>query len=554
MKINKIFFMAGFAALFAACTSDETAQDLSDNLERVPVGLSYQTAPVAETRAAASLTLNNGTIETGKELTVRISNVNAGVYSDYTYTTADAGALVLPDPAPYYPLDGTHIDVLAYYPKFDGTQFTIQTDQTSDDAYAASDLMWATPQTDLAKTTATRTLTFNHKMAKIVVNIDAGSGIKEINSVTLKNVKPTVSFNKITGVVDGLTGAATDVKIVKETTADEVSGAAVIPAQTINGDLLEIAVTKADDTQGVATYSVTNKAFSANGVYTLNIYVNVPEVGATTAITDWAENGSVTINPQRAARVGDLYFSDGTWGTAAENPGKTPIGIVFCTPTSAKDQALGYYQGYVMALKDANDATNWCVSALQSTAVTDVLYNYTVKSDLWLITTDLDGLTHCNTALSGNAQSDLTAINAAKTYIPAAPASTSLLPNSGWYLPSIGQLYQWLIAFASSSTYYANIKNYAGWTYRDDPLLYLPNANYPGIAGNVKAAMDTYVNDKLSTDENKALYEPMTLNYITSTEYDAQNFFYMAADIFQNLTLPRVPKNQEERVRAVLAF
>ena len=286
--------MAGLLTVFAACSNDDTTSFVGQ--DGVPVTLSYQTLQ-ADTRAAAGLTLNDGNIESGKAVTVRISRHGADSYSNYTYTAGAAGALSLPSPAPYYPLDNTNIDILAFFPSNAGTSFTVQSDQTTDDAYLASDLMWATKLDNVAKTTSPRTLQFAHKMAKIVVNVTAGTQISQINSVTLKQVMPTVNFDQGTGAVtlDG-TASTTDVEVVSGNTSATVSGAAVIPAQTIAGALLEIGVTKSDATTGTATNTVDSKTFSANGVYTLNITVSWPEVGATTAITGWSESGTVNIH------------------------------------------------------------------------------------------------------------------------------------------------------------------------------------------------------------------------------------------------------------------
>lgn len=197
---------------------------------------------------------------------------------------------------------------------------------------------------------------------------------------------------------------------------------------------------------------------------------NYQDLQATITAEDWTESGSVITAgtggmsyagvPSDAPVVGDLYFSDGTWGTKTEYPSKTPIGIVFSTSTSAADQALGYKRGYVMALRnvvyDANAAepwklsNGWCAPALQDTKVTDAF-----KTDLSAVQSDLDGLTHCKTALTSYTASDLYAIYAATTTYEAqvkAPASTAQLPNSGWYLPSIGQQYLWLTNLAGLST------------------------------------------------------------------------------------------------------
>ena len=302
--------MAGLAAVMAACTSDEAAQQTDGS--RVPVGLSYTTQPLVQTRAAASTTLNNDYIEVGKQVTVRISETHpsdytTGSFDEYKYTAGESGALALPSPAPYYPLNGTNVDILAYYPSFDGTEFSIQTDQTGNDAYAASDLMWAEPIINTAKSTSNKTLTFAHKMAKLIVTATAGTAVTQINSVTLKQVKPTVTFNKLTGAVSGLTGDAGDVKIVKNETATSVSGAAVIPDQTIKGALLEIGVTLEGGTPGTATYTVpSGKTFTAGSVYTLDITVSYPEVEAETAITGWTEGGTAIIQRSTVQQTFDV--------------------------------------------------------------------------------------------------------------------------------------------------------------------------------------------------------------------------------------------------------
>ena len=569
MRINQVLYMAGLAMLLAACSSDDTAQTGSDQDGLVPVTLSYITAPVAAgNRAAAATDLNTDYIETGKSVTVRISGTHpsdytTGDFTEYTYTTGAAGALTLPSPAPYYPLDGTNVDILAYYPSFDRTSFTVSDDQTSDAAYAASDLMWAEPIVNTEKTTANKTLTFSHKMAKIVVTATAGTAVSKINSITLKQIQPTVTFNKLNGAVSGLTGDAGEIKVVEGESAATVSGAAVFPEQTIDGRLLAVGVTLTNGTTGTAYYTVDNKTFHTGNVYTLDITVSYPEVEAETAVTNWGEGGTASVAPLRPARVGDLYFSDGTWGSAADFPDKTPIGIVFCTPTSAKDQAKGYYQGYVMALRRANsgnNVANWCVSSLQGTQVTDVLYGSSDQPTQWGdITSDMDGLTHGETALDGRTQSDLTAINAAKTYTPAAPTSTALLPNSGWYLPSIGQQYQWLIAFAGSGSYYANIKNYGSWTWRSSYQdFYLNNGTYSDASGNTATAINTYVQGKLSTTANKELFESFGKGHYlwSSTERAAGYAFYLIFGTTGTLSLYGSDGKSDtyRQVRAVLAF
>ena len=278
MKTKKILFAAAALMALAACSSDDSPIDNTG--QRVAVKLAYTTIDATETRAAQNL--NEGTFATGEAVTVRISNTGADAWTDYTFTTAAAGAMTAPNPAPYYPAGSQNIDIAAYYPATAGSTFTVADDQTADASYKASDLMFASV-TNQAKQAEAVNLAFTHKMAKLAVNITAGQGVGSITSVSLLNVKPTVSFNQATGAVGEATGTATTIAISNE-------GAAVIPAQTIDGALLSIVTDK-----GTATYSVASKAFEAGNLYTLNITVNLRAVGTTTAITGWTSEGTVTM-------------------------------------------------------------------------------------------------------------------------------------------------------------------------------------------------------------------------------------------------------------------
>lgn len=286
MKTKKMLSAAVALMMLAACTQEE----IEPATERVPVKLAYTTVDATETRAAQNL--NEGTFESGESVTVRISNTGRGEWTDYAFTTGAAGAMTASAIPPYYPPGSQNIDIVAYYPATAGTSFSVATDQTADADYKASDLMFASV-TNQAKQAEAVELAFSHKMAKLNVNITAGQGVTSITGVSILNVKPTVSFDQATGAVGEATGAATRIAMSN-------NGAALIPAQTIDGGLLSIATDK-----GTATYNVTNKTFAAGNKYTLNITVNLREVGATTAITNWnsgeTSQDDADINPVATA-------------------------------------------------------------------------------------------------------------------------------------------------------------------------------------------------------------------------------------------------------------
>ena len=263
--------------VIAACSELENPVD-----SNVPIALTYSTVNAVETRAAQDL--NQGSFASGESVKVRISNTGENSWTDYTFTTGENGTMTPAGSTPYYPAGDQRIDITACYPATAGTSFTVASDQTSDASYKASDLMFASVSNQ-AKTSEAVNLAFSHKMAKFCVNITAGEGVTSISSVSILNVKPTVSLNQVTGEVGVATGDAT-------TIAMSNNGAALIPAQTIDGDMLSIVTDR-----GTAIYSVSNKNIVVGNQYTLNITVNLCAVGATTEITGWTSEGTVTVNP-----------------------------------------------------------------------------------------------------------------------------------------------------------------------------------------------------------------------------------------------------------------
>ena len=305
MKTKNILALALLPALTmltAACSGDD-----EQTMEgRVPITLTAVPLTIEETRAAASTDLNTGYIETGQTIKVRVRNTNStGSWSDYSFDAGANGVMTTSGIPPFYPMDNTNVDIVAYSPSSAGATFSVQSDQTSRESYLASDLLFAS-KTNQEKTTVAVPLLFEHKMAKVVVSVTAGTGVSTIEDVTLHNVYPEVTFTAATGAVGSAQGTLTSIKVVKANTTATVSGAAVIPAQVIDGDLLTVKTNL-----GTATYAVSSKVFSSGKVYNLNITVNRAAVGATTEITGWTETASVSVNKEEASKVFTLVDENG---------------------------------------------------------------------------------------------------------------------------------------------------------------------------------------------------------------------------------------------------
>lgn len=392
----------------------------------VPVALTYSTVQAEETRAAQNL--NDVTFASGEGVMVRIRENGTSDWEAYDFVTGEAGAMIAGEPAPYYPVGSTNIDIAAVYPAVAGTSFSVLSDQTADASYKASDLMFASV-TNQAKQADPVNLVFSHKMAKINVNITAGSGVSSIESLSILNVKPTVSFDLATGDTGEASGSAISVSMSN-------NGAAAIPAQTISGGLLSIVTDK-----GEAVYSVAEKAFEAGKQYTLNITVNLRAVGASTAITGWTSEGTVTVNPVSdpltvmnvtSEHLGWIITGDGFVyenKAAVDAAGKTGVALIFYVgePGTA-DNSNSTYRGLAMAL--SAERQHW---GYEDSGALCLKTQYSTYAEA---ITDMDGIQSTMTLLSHTHSypHNHDAFIEAVEHEPKAPVGTS-----GWFVGSMGQ-------------------------------------------------------------------------------------------------------------------
>lgn len=301
MKASRIIYLSA-AMLLAGCSAEQTSEQDGALL---PIVLGSTVADAPLTRAANDL--NNTYLTAGQQVTVRISPTGENNYTDYTYTTAAGGVMNPPaENKPYYPMTG-NVDIRAYHPASAATgssaaTFSVAADQTENDAYIASDLLWAdtdnedNPLTNLAKTASTRTLKFQHKLSKITVNATPdGEKVTTITGITLNNVKRKVTFDPSTGAT-----ALADTDNDPTTVTMSNNGSAIIPAQDISGTFITI-----NTDAGTAVYAVENKEFESGHQYTLNITVNAAAIGTTNTITGWTSEGTVNVQPTVEAVLPD---------------------------------------------------------------------------------------------------------------------------------------------------------------------------------------------------------------------------------------------------------
>ena len=165
---------------------------------------------------------------------------------------------------------------------------------------------------------------------------------------------------------------------------------------------------------------------------------------------NWADAGiSITVDvgfsDPDAPRVGDYYYSDGTWANYLV-PGKTPVGVVFATVegdgAAAADDVANYedvtfedgvVHGWVVSLKEMS--TPQFITNTAGSALTGVAGVGTAEDDI-------KGYANCK-AWPDNVLAEgveYVALNQLSTYAEDFDAPLPESGTSGWYIPAIGQL------------------------------------------------------------------------------------------------------------------
>jgi len=187
----------------------------------------------------------------------------------------------------------------------DVTSFTVEADQTTDEKYKLSDLMWAGDHTNNTylsaqydDTNAAQNMPFKHKMAKLIVNAVSDGSISGlvIKGITVKDVKRQIGFTPTTGVLggDGTLDDGGDILMTN-------NGACLLPPQAMAADkiLFEVSVT-VDGQEKTAKYKLGSGITLAEGYqYTFTLNVGAQALVLTSTIEGWISSSDThTVTPQ----------------------------------------------------------------------------------------------------------------------------------------------------------------------------------------------------------------------------------------------------------------
>lgn len=246
---------------------------------------------------------------------------------------------------------------------------------------------------------------------------------------------------------------------------------------------------------------------------------------------------AATVVPTDSERpqVGNILYADGSWSRRLVS-GRTPVGIIFSTTTSAADQAHGWTLGYALALRDAAQQVAWATANGPYQAGTD----YTSATEYYF-QTDSAGYDHTQALLAQGADK-YPAAAAAAAYDQPAPRQ-----SSGWYLPSSGQWF--------------DVCTNLGRLSRDMPRLSATEGywNTPQVVTNTLATLNEYL-----SLAGRGNYEPISVPsgdyrwYWCSSEGNSEQAYAVFFDqdqlVVELAAYFKTYAFSSNRVRAVIAF
>lgn len=292
MKATKIISACAVLVALASCSNDLS----QPTAEATPIRIQANVGGIT-TRAAHNLLSSFGS---GDAINVYITEntTNKTTSSGGTYTPMvykHDGSQFNATTTQYFPSNGNGIDVWGVYPstvtESSNTDFTIESNQTNDDDYKKSDLMFASKLTNQTKGN-TINLSFTHQLSKIIVKLEKEPGVDgdltgaviKLTDVVKKTALTVSGDNGIT--LGSLSSDAGDKGELTIGTYDATNGTAaiVIPQSTSS---MQFKVKLANGGSYTAAMPNTTTEFESNKEYTYTLTLKANAITVSASINAW---------------------------------------------------------------------------------------------------------------------------------------------------------------------------------------------------------------------------------------------------------------------------
>ena len=302
MNTRLFLILATAAIVLAGCNKDENEKDNWNGEIRLASGVT-----VLQSRVNSD-DVPDKQIAGDELIGVHVSDATTAeaLYANISAKADGNGQFSVYSTTMYYPQSGNDVKIIAYHPHDSGTDdeydFTVAKDQSVATAYYAADLLYSAEATYPRSKTAC-SLTFAHKLAKVVCTLRAGDGLNagDLTGATVEIITPerAVKFNRKTGDITtaGTSANSDNVKLGEY-------GAIVAP-QTFTKSTKFLKVTLPTGGELYYTLPADNDpdtqgdqdlVLAGGNVYTFNITVKLTGLTVTSTITPWTQITAVDGN------------------------------------------------------------------------------------------------------------------------------------------------------------------------------------------------------------------------------------------------------------------
>lgn len=217
MQTRILYISLAVAMGLAACSQNE-AEDIAPINKSNVISL---TSSMETMRAASELQTNalSTSVKVGAFGVSGSATITNGNNNQYTVGTT--GNLTATNEMAWPSDASAKVNIYAYAPYQSNwtynsaNAFSVQTDQSSDANYLASDLLYA-KATDKTQTTEAIALNFAHKLSRINVKIEKGSEATvslENAVISIMGTKTSTTLNPSTGAIGEASGSASEIKV-----------------------------------------------------------------------------------------------------------------------------------------------------------------------------------------------------------------------------------------------------------------------------------------------------------------------------------------------------
>ena len=290
--MKKTTIILGIAlAMFASCSKEQ-----QEAVPGAPVTLSVAVSQEGVlTRAGDNV--QSTRLEAGESFNAYLTNCTK---SEAVYTMNSDEVTATPDQQPFV-MKGLAAEFNAIYPStatHSTNNWSVSLDQTTEAGYKASDLMYAAGP---IAANGRANVTFNHRMAKIIIKATTGEGIDEIREVRIIKGFRSVTVNSATmtpssTVYDAIGNTdATCIKVLEGGSDAYADCAALLPPQTISAGtgtadrFLEVSTNKGPCWFNLRSASGSSVTFESGKSYTLVLPVDADIIGLTATIVPWVQ-------------------------------------------------------------------------------------------------------------------------------------------------------------------------------------------------------------------------------------------------------------------------